>query len=159
MCKLCNTTNQPTTVVTDHPRRILFYNTVLDYLGELPCEPCCRTVINKWDRTIKTDDNLDKYIISKLFRNYYTKYKSKRQDYRRTNCIATIQCRINPYSGLVVYHVRVVTSLKTIQLGSYNTLKEALEVKIKYCIENNITKALKIMQIKLKELENEQNIT
>lgn len=158
MCKLCNTTNKPTTTVTNHPRRILFCSTVLDYLGELPCEPCCRTVINKWDRTIKTEDNLDNYIISKLFRRYYTRHKGKRQDYRRTNCIATIQCRANLYSGLVAYYARVATSSKVVQLGSYPTLKEALEVKIKYCIENNITKALKIMQTKLKELENEQNI-
>lgn len=158
MCKLCNTDRPPTKIITNNYKRTLFQQIVLDYVNEPPCERCCRTITNKWHRELNSEEDLDKYVLSKLFRSYYTRFKGKRQDYRKTNCIATIQCRTNPYSGLVIYHVRVVTSLKTIQLGSYSTLKEALEVKIKYCIENNITKALKIMQIKLKELENEKNI-
>ena len=158
MCKLCNTDRPPAIKFKPRTRKsIAFLEIAEEYIGERPCRPCIRTVENKWNRTIRSENNLDKYILKKILRSYYGAVL--KPDTRKTVYIAGIYCKTNQNTGNTYYLARVFRSNGCTNIGTYPTLQEALQAKINYCVKNNITKSLLYMQNKLKGLNNEQNIT
>lgn len=148
MCKLCNT-DRP-----EHSAKILslqvkeFIETVQDYLNEIPCTNCIRTYSgNKGTRNY----DLDKYILTKLYMVYRNFNSGKlREDKRVIETILPGILTVKTYNT-IVYKVLVYKKNTRVHLGTTKSLKEALSMKIQYCIDNNIPKALTILQRKLNE--------
>ena len=149
MCKLCNT-DRP-----EHPAKIVsptikeFIETVQDYLNEIPCTYCVRTYsCNKGTRNY----DLDKYILTKLYMAYRNFSSHKLRDNKRTieTVLPGIQV-VKTYDS-VSFKTYVFKRNTKVHLGTTKSLKEALSMKIQYCIDNNIPKALTILQRKLNEI-------
>lgn len=149
MCKLCNT-DRP-----EHSAKILslqvkeFIETVQDYLNEIPCTNCIRTYSgNKGTRNY----DLDKYILTKLYMVYRNFNSGKlREDKRVIETILPGILTVKTYNT-IAYKVLVYKKNTRVHLGTTKSLKEALSMKIQYCIDNNIPKALTILQRKLNEI-------
>ena len=149
MCKLCNT-DRP-----EHSSKILspqvkeFVETVQDYLNEIPCTNCVRTYnCNKGTRNY----DLDKYILTKLYMAYRNFKSQKLRDDKRTieTVLPGIQA-VKTYNS-ISFKTYVFKGNTKVYLGTTKSLKQALSMKIKYCIDNNIPKALTILQRKLNEI-------
>lgn len=149
MCKLCNT-DRP-----EHPAKIVsptikeFIETVQDYLNEIPCTYCIRTYsCNKGTRNY----DLDKYILTKLYMAYRNFNSDKlREDKRVIKTVLPGILTVKTYNT-IAYKVLVYKKNTRVHLGTTKSLKEALSMKIQYCIDNNIPKALTILQRKLNEI-------
>ena len=149
MCKLCNT-DRP-----EHPAKIVsptikeFIETVQDYLNEIPCTYCVRTYsCNKSTRNY----DLDKYILTKLYMAYRNFSPHKLRDDKRV--IKTVLpgiLTVKTYNT-IAYKVLVYKKNTRVHLGTTKSLEQALSMKIQYCIDNNIPKALTILQRKLNEI-------
>ena len=149
MCKLCNT-DRP-----EHPAKIVspiikeFIETVQDYLNEIPCTYCVRTY-NSNNSTRQYD--LDKYILTKLYMAYRNFNSSKlREDKRVIETILPGIQTVKTYNT-ITYKVLVYKKNTRVHLGTTKSLEQALSMKIQYCIDNNIPKALTILQRKLNEI-------
>lgn len=153
MCKLCNTDREPAVnYIPRTEKAILFLSISQEYINERPCRPCIRTVENKWNRTIKSKENLDKYILKKLLRTYYGEIR--KPESRTSKNVLGIYVKTNTHTGYVSYCARVANSDSVINIGTYGTLQEALQAKIDYCVVHNMSKSLIYTQKKLKELQN-----
>lgn len=149
MCKLCNT-DRP-----EHSSKILspqvkeFVETVQEYLNEIPCTNCVRTYnCNKGTRNY----DLDKYILTKLYMAYRNfKSHKLREDKRVIETILPGILTIRTYNT-IAYKVIVYKKNTRVHLGTTKSLEQALSMKIQYCIDNNIPKALTILQRKLNEI-------
>ena len=149
MCKLCNT-DRP-----EHSSKILspqvkeFVETVQDYLNEIPCTYCIRTYnCNKGTRNY----DLDKYILTKLYMAYRNFKSQKLRDDKRTieTVLPGIQA-VKTYNS-ISFKTYVFKGNTKVHLGTTKSLEQALSMKIQYCIDNNIPKALTILQRKLNEI-------
>ena len=149
MCKLCNT-DRP-----EHSSKILspivkeFVETVQEYLNEIPCTNCVRTYnCNKGTRNY----DLDKYILTKLYMAYRNFKSQKLRDDKRVieTVLPGIQA-VKTYNS-IAFKTYVFKGNTKVHLGTTKSLEQALSMKIQYCINNNIPKALTILQRKLNEI-------
>lgn len=150
MCKLCNTDRPEHTAKIVSPIIKEFIETVQDYLNEIPCTYCVRTY-NSNNSTRQYD--LDKYILTKLYMAYRNFNSCKlREDKRVIETILPGILTVKTYNT-IAYKVLVYKKNTRVHLGTTKSLKEALSMKIQYCIDNNIPKALTILQRKLNEID------
>lgn len=149
MCKLCNT-DRP-----EHSSKILspqvkeFVEVVQEYLNEIPCTYCIRTYnCNKGTRNY----DLDKYILTKLYMAYRNFKSQKLRDDKRVieTVLPGIQA-VKTYNS-ISFKTYVFKGNTKVHLGTTKSLEQALSMKIQYCIDNNIPKALTILQRKLNEI-------
>lgn len=151
MCKLCNT-DRP-----EHSSKILspqvkeFVETVQDYINEIPCTYCIRTYSCN-NSTRKYD--LDMYILSKLYMSYRNFNSITLRETKRTSTTVLPGIRMVKSYNSTLYKVVVYNSTERVYLGSTKTLEQALSMKIQYCIDNNVSKSLTILQRKLNEITN-----
>ena len=149
MCKLCNTDRPEHSAKIFSPSIKEFIETVQDYLNEIPCAYCVRTYsCNKGTRNY----DLDKYILTKLYMAYRNFNSDKlREDKRVIKTVLPGILTVKTYNT-IAYKVLVYKKNTRVHLGTTKSLKEALSMKIQYCIDNNIPKALTILQRKLNEI-------
>ena len=163
MCKLCNTNSPP--IVSKSVIYADKLEVVKQYIGTYPCIKCTHQIMT-WSRATNTPTQFDQYILFKLFRVYalanFTKEQlAKRKSYNviashhRQAALPGIRQIITKSTGNVTYLVRHRVSLEQqINLGTYPTLSEALQVKVNYMQQNGCTKGLTQLSNKLKELTN-----
>ena len=149
MCKLCNTDRPAHSAKIFSPSIKEFIEVVQDYLNEIPCTYCIRTYsCNKGTRNY----DLDKYILTKLYMAYRNFNSDKlREDKRVIKTVLPGILTVKTYNT-IAYKVFVYKNNTRVYLGTTKSLKQALSMKIKYCIDNNIPKALTILQRKLNEI-------
>ena len=149
MCKLCNTDRPAHSTKILSPSIKEFIEVVQDYLNEIPCTYCIRTYsCNKGTRNY----DLDKYILTKLYMAYRNFNSDKLRENKRV--IKTVLpgiLTVKTYNT-IAYKVFVYKKNTRVYLGTTKSLKQALSMKIQYCIDNNIPKALTILQRKLNEI-------
>ena len=149
MCRLCNTDRPKHSAKVLSPSIKEFIGVVQDYLNEIPCTYCIRTYsCNKATRNY----DLDKYILTKLYMAYRNFNSDKLRENKRV--IKTVLpgiLTVKTYNT-IAYKVVVYKKNTRVHLGTTKSLKQALSMKIKYCIDNNIPKALTILQRKLNEI-------
>ena len=149
MCKLCNT-DKPSV----RPRKNSeYHNIVYDYLGEYCCTQCNKALLT----AVQNNRDLDRVILYKLYHAYRGFEKkllgnAKNRQITSTTSIIGISVRAHP-TRKTNYVASLTIRSKCTYIGSFSTLKEALEAKLTYCIEHNHIKAFKLIQNKLKELQ------
>ena len=149
MCKLCNTDRPEHSFKILSPQVKEFVETVQEYLNEIPCTNCVRTYnCNKGTRNY----DLDKYILTKLYMAYRNFKSQKLRDDKRTieTVLPGIQA-VKTYNS-ISFKTYVFKGNTKVHLGTAKSLEQALSMKIQYCIDNNIPKALTILQRKLNEI-------
>ena len=149
MCKLCNTDRPEHSAKVLSPQVKEFVETVQEYLNEIPCAYCIRTYsCNKGTRNY----DLDKYILTKLYMAYRNFKSQKLRDDKRTieTVLPGIQA-VKTYNS-VSFKTYVFKGNTKVHLGTAKSLEQALSMKIQYCIDNNIPKALTILQRKLNDI-------
>ena len=149
MCKLCNTDRPEHSAKVLSPSIKEFIEVVQDYLNEIPCAYCIRTYsCNKGTRNY----DLDKYILTKLYMAYRNFKSQKLRDDKRTieTVLPGIQA-VKTYNS-ISFKTYVFKGNTKVHLGTAKSLEQALSMKIQYCIDNNIPKALTILQRKLNEI-------
>ena len=149
MCKLCNTDRPEHSFKILSPQVKEFVETVQEYLNEIPCAYCIRTYsCNKGTRNY----DLDKYILTKLYMAYRNFKSQKLRDDKRTieTVLPGIQA-VKTYNS-VSFKTYVFKGNTKVHLGTAKSLEQALSMKIQYCIDNNIPKALTILQRKLNDI-------
>ena len=149
MCKLCNTDRPAHSAKVLSPSIKEFIEVVQDYLNEIPCAYCIRTYsCNKGTRNY----DLDKYILTKLYMAYRNFKSQKLRDDKRTieTVLPGIQA-VKTYNS-ISFKTYVFKGNTKVHLGTTKSLEQALSMKIQYCIDNNIPKALTILQRKLNEI-------
>ena len=163
MCKLCNTNSPPASVNSIKYADKL--EVVKQYIGTYPCKQCTHQIMT-WSRATNDSTQFDQYILFKLFRMYalanFTKEQlAKRKSYsvrltqHKKAVLPGIRQVSNKDSGHVAYLVRHRVSLEQqINLGTYSTLSEALQVKVNYMQQNGCKQGLTQLSNKLKELTN-----
>lgn len=163
MCKLCNTNSPPASV--NSPKYAAKLEIVKQYIGTYPCIKCTHQIMT-WSRATNDSTQIDQYILFKLFRTYalanFTKEQvSERKAYsvrltqHKKAVLPGIRQVSNKVSGHVAYLVRHRTGPEQqLNLGTYPTLSEALQVKVNYMQQNGCTKGLTQLSNKLKELTN-----
>lgn len=150
MCKLCNTDRPEHSAKIFSPSIKEFIETVQDYLNEIPCTNCIRTY--SCNKNSRDYSNLDKYILTKLYMSHRDFRSHTLRDNKRTieTVLPGIQV-VKTYNS-VSFKTYVFKRNTKVHLGTTKSLKEALSMKIQYCIDNNIPKALTILQRKLNEI-------
>lgn len=163
MCKLCNTNSPPASVNSLKYADKL--EVVKQYIGTYPCIKCTRHLMT-WSRTTNDSTQIDQYILFKLFRVYalanFTKEQlAKRKSYNTVKshhkqaALPGIRQIITKSTGNVKYLVRHrVNQQQQLNLGTYPTLSEALQVKVNYMQQNGCKQGLTQLSNKLKELTN-----
>lgn len=163
MCKLCNTNSPPASV--NSIKYVDKLEVVKQYIGTYPCIKCTRQLMT-WSRATNTPTQFDQYILFKLFRvyalaNFTDKQLAKRKSYNigashhKQAALPGIRQIITKVSGNVAYLVRHRTGPEQqLNLGTYTTLFEALQVKINYMQQNGCKRGLTQLSNKLKELTN-----
>ena len=149
MCKLCNTDRPEHSSKIFSPQVKEFVETVQEYLNEIPCTNCVRTYnCNKGTRNY----DLDKYILTKLYMAYRNFKSQKLRDDKRVieTVLPGIQA-VKTYNS-IAFKTYVFKGNTKVHLGTTKSLEQALSMKIQYCINNNIPKALTILQRKLNEI-------
>ena len=149
MCKLCNTDRPEHSFKILSPQVKEFVETVQEYLNEIPCTNCVRTYnCNKGTRNY----DLDKYILTKLYMAYRNFKSQKLRDDKRVieTVLPGIQA-VKTYNS-ISFKTYVFKGNTKVHLGTAKSLEQALSMKIQYCIDNNIPKALTILQRKLNEI-------
>ena len=151
MCKLCNSDSPP---ILSSKKPIS--HVVKDYIGTFPCSICARTLL-KSQRT-HPDKSLDHLVITKL----YWKYRQftcqqlgvKAHHASELKCIMGVQPVRNRSTGIIVYKAYVAchNPRRKEYIGTFSTLSEALEVKLKYMQEHRHTNGITNLINKLKEL-------
>lgn len=149
MCKLCNT-NKPSI----KPRKNSeYHNIVYDYIGEYCCTQCNKALM----AAVNLNRDLDKVILYKLY-HAYRGFKTKSLGNAKNSQLVTTTSTL----GIIVtthptrktsYRAVLTIGSKQTYIGLFNTLKEALEAKLAYCVEHNHMKAIKHIQNKIKELQ------
>ena len=163
MCKLCNTNSPPASV-----KSVIYADkleVVKQYIGTYPCIKCTHQIMT-WSRATNDSTQIDQYILFKLFRMYaladFTKEQlAKRKAYsvrltqHKKAVLPGIRQVFNKVSGHVAYIVRHRTGPEhQLNLGTYPTLSEALQVKVNYMQQNGCKQGLTQLSNKLKELTN-----
>lgn len=163
MCKLCNTNSPPASV--NSPKYAAKLEIVKQYIGTYPCIKCTHQIMT-WSRATNDSTQIDQYILFKLFRTYalanFTKEElAKRKSYNTVKAhhkqaaLPGIRQILTKSTGNVAYLVRHRTGPEQqLNLGTYPTLSEALQVKVNYMQQNGCTKGLTQLSNKLKELTN-----
>ena len=163
MCKLCNTNSPPASVNSIKYADKL--EVVKQYIGTYPCIKCTHQIMT-WSRATNDSTQIDQYILFKLFRVYalanFTKEQlAKRKSYNTVKshhkqaALPGIRQIITKSTGNIAYLVRHRASLQQqLNLGTYQTLTEALQVKVNYMQQNGCIKGLTQLSNKLKELTN-----
>ena len=146
MCKLCNTDRPVSTRLSSAIVQIAVH----EYLGEYCCNTCSTTLAEIFK---KDTNSLDRVILQRLYRSYRT-YNSK--DLAKSKAKSSMrapQGYLGSAFGIKITNSTYIASINNIYLGTYSTLTEALEVKLKYCMENGHKRAIAQTQNKLKELQ------
>ena len=163
MCKLCNTNSPPASVNSIKYADKL--KVVKQYIGTYPCKQCTHQIMT-WSRATNDSTQIDQYILFKLFRMYalanFTKEElAKRKSYNtvaahhKQAALPGIRQIITKSTGNVKYLVRHrFNKDQQVTIGTYQTLSEALQVKVNYMQQNGCTKGLTQLSNKLKELTN-----
>ena len=163
MCKLCNTNSPPASVNSAKYADKL--EVVKQYIGTYPCKQCTHQIMT-WSRATNDSTQIDQYILFKLFRVYalanFTKEQlAKRKSYNtvaahhKQAALPGIRQIITKSTGNVKYLVRHrFNKEQQVTIGTYQTLSEALQVKVNYMQQNGCTKGLTQLSNKLKELTN-----
>ena len=163
MCKLCNTNSPP--VISKSVIYADKLEVVKQYIGTYPCTKCTHQIMT-WSRTTNDSTQFDQYILFKLFRVYalanFTKEQlAKRKSYNviashhRQAALPGIRQIITKSTGNVTYLVRHrANPQQQLNLGTYSTLSEALQVKVNYMQQNGCKQGLTQLSNKLKELTN-----
>ena len=163
MCKLCNTNSPPASVNSIKYADKL--EVVKQYIGTYPCIKCTHQIMT-WSRATNDSTQIDQYILFKLFRIYALANFTKEQLAKRKSDIAMrgrqtqsvlpgIRQILTKSTGNVAYLVRHRTEPEhQLNLGTYPTLFEALQVKINYMQQNGCKRGLTQLSNKLKELTN-----
>ena len=163
MCKLCNTNSPPASVNSIKYADKL--EIIKQYIGTYPCIKCTNQIMT-WTRATNDSTQIDQYILFKLFRMYalanFTKEQlAKRKSYNTVKshhkqaALPGIRQIITKSTGNVTYLVRHrANPQQQLNLGTYSTLSEALQVKVNYMQQNGCTKGLTQLSNKLKELTN-----
>ena len=149
MCKLCNS-DSPPILSSKQPINII----AKDYIGTFPCAVCAQALYKT--QRYNPNKSLDDIIITKLYNryrafNYVQLFNSKLQA-ESGSSILGIQPIFHRGTGTMSYKSSVNTTTRRVYLGIYQTLTEALEVKIKYLKEHGHTKSITNLTNKLKEL-------
>ena len=163
MCKLCNTNSPPASVnSTKYADKL---EIVKQYIGTYPCKQCTNQLMT-WSRATNNPTQFDQYILFKLFRVYvltnFTKEQlaerkaySVRLTQHKKAVLPGIRQVSNKVSGSITYQVRHRINLEQqLNLGTYPTLSEALQVKVNYMQQNGCKQGLTQLSNKLKELTN-----
>ena len=152
MCKLCNTDRPAHSAKVFSPSIKEFIEIVQDYINEIPCTYCIRTY--SCNKNTRDYSNLDKYILTKLYMSYRSfNYSTLRDDKRTIETVLPGIQAVKTYNS-TVFKTYVFKRNTRVYLGTTKSLKQALSMKIQYCIDNNIPKALTILQRKLNEINN-----
>ena len=163
MCKLCNTNSPPAYVNSIKYADKL--EVVKQYIGTYPCIKCTHQFMT-WSRATNTPTQFDQYILFKLFRvyalaNFTDKQLAKRKsvqnliNHQKQSVLPGIRQILTKSTGNVAYLVRHRTGPEhQLNLGTYPTLFEALQVKINYMQQNGCKRGLTQLSNKLKELTN-----
>ena len=163
MCKLCNTNSPPASV--NSPKYADKLEIVKQYIGTYPCIKCTHQIMI-WSSTTNDSTQIDQYILFKLFRMYalanFTKEQlAKRKSYNTVKshhkqaALPGIRQIITKSTGNVKYLVRHrFNKDQQLNLGTYPTLSEALQVKVNYMQQNGCKRGLTQLSNKLKELTN-----
>lgn len=150
MCKLCNTDRPEHSAKIFSPSVKEFIEVVQDYLNEIPCTCCIRTY--SCNKNTRDYSNLDKYILTKLYMSYRNfSFNALREDKRTIETVLPGIQAVKTYNS-IAFKTYVFKGNTKVYLGTTKSLKQALSMKIKYCIDNNIPKALTILQRKLNEI-------
>jgi len=154
MCKLCNTDRPPIKNST-YPELLI----VKDYIREFPCKQCYSAITAA--KSSKVNFDLDKYLLKKLFTKYRTMSPKDIWDAKnyKNQIIKTkfgIKIYINIKTNTHSYYPMITINGKSIYIGQVEkSLQKALQAKLKYMVKHNHTKGLKILQTKIRKLENE----
>ena len=163
MCKLCNTNSPPASVNSIKYADKL--EIIKQYIGTYPCIKCTNQIMT-WTRATNDSTQIDQYILFKLFRMYalanFTKEQlAKRKSYNTVKshhkqaALPGIRQIITKSTGNVTYLVRHrANPQQQLNLGTYSTLSEALQVKVNYMQQNGCKRGLTQLSNKLKELTN-----
>ena len=163
MCKLCNTNSPP--VVSKSVIYADKLEVVKQYIGTYPCIKCTHQIMT-WSRATNDLTQIDQYILFKLFRVYalanFTKEQlAKRKSYNtvaahhKQAALPGIRQIITKSTGNVKYLVRHrFNKEQQVTIGTYQTLSEALQVKVNYMQQNGCKQGLTQLSNKLKELTN-----
>ena len=163
MCKLCNTNSPPASVNSIKYADKL--EIIKQYIGTYPCIKCTNQIMT-WTRATNDSTQIDQYILFKLFRMYalanFTKEQlAKRKSYNTVKshhkqaALPGIRQIITKSTGNVTYLVRHrANPQQQLNLGTYSTLSEALQVKVNYMQQNGCKQGLTQLSNKLKELTN-----
>lgn len=163
MCKLCNTNSPPASANSIKYADKL--EVVKQYIGTYPCIKCTHQIMT-WSRATNDPTQFDQYILFKLFRVYalanFTKEQlAKRKSYNviashhKQAALPGIRQIITKSTGNVKYSVRHRTGPEhQLNLGTYLTLSEALQVKVNYMQQIGCKRGLTQLSNKLKELTN-----
>lgn len=163
MCKLCNTDSPPASVNSIKYADKL--EIIKQYIGTYPCIKCARQLMT-WSRATNDSTQFDQYVLFKLFRVYALANFTKEQ-------LAERKChsvKVNQYKKAVLPGIRQISNKSTsnvaylvrhrvspeqqLNLGTYPTLSEALQVKVNYMQQNGCKRGLTQLSNKLKELTN-----
>ena len=149
MCKLCNS-DSPPIKSSKVPINII----AKDYIGTFPCAICAKALCKT--QRYNPNKSLDDIIITKLYNRYrafnYVQLSNSKQQAESVSSILGIQPIFHRGTGTMSYKSSVHTATGRVYLGIYQTLTEALEVKIKYLKEHGHTKSITNLTNKLKEL-------
>lgn len=118
-----------------------------------------------WTKATNTPTQFDQYILFKLFRvyalaNFTDKQLAKRKSDlamrgRQTQSVLPgIRQIITKSTGNVAYLVRHRTGPQQVSIGTYQTISEALQVKVNYMQQIGCKRGLTQLSNKLKELTN-----
>lgn len=149
MCKLCNT-DKPSI----KPRKNSeYHNIVYDYIGEYCCTQCNKALMT----AVYLNKDLDRIILYKLYhayRGFKTNSLGNAKNSQLVTTTSTLGIRVRAHQTQKTSYIATLTiDSKQTNIGSFNTLKEALEAKLAYCTKHNHIRAIKHIQNKLKELQ------
>ena len=149
MCKLCNS-DSPPILSSKQP----INHVVKDYIGTFPCNICAQALFKT--QRYNPNKSLDDIVITKLYNKYrafnYSQLSNSKQQAQSGSSMFGIQPIFHRSTGQTVYKSGVNTIKGRVYLGLYQTLTEALEVKLKYMQEHGHTNGITNLLNKLKEL-------
>lgn len=157
MCKLCNTTEPPKYIKPKVPKTQAFIATVKDYIGTYPCRKCINSFNGKSSKLL-TIDEMDKYVLTKLYKNYRQfRVKAEVPGYTKERQTTTsylgIEIITNNATGEVLHRVR----FRGGSSKCFSTFDEAFQWKLELLSKGAHPKSVTRLTNKLKELQNETN--
>lgn len=156
MCKLCNTTEPPKYIKAKVPKTQAFIAAVKDYIGTYPCRKCINSFNGKSSKSL-TIDEIDKYVLAKLYRNYRPfkltpRCTQQRYSYSYTHYLG-VEIITNNVTGSIKFRARFTERSSK----CFDTFDEAMQHKLTVLSSGALPKSVTRLTNKLKELQNDTN--